>query len=463
MARLRALSPALTGWLSAASYEGGGTGQSPFIGPLNSRQAWLRICVYSLFFCSAFSIAGVTAATLLLYLFALYHAWREPPRRTLPGWLLVGILTLPAVAVICALVNPSPLANVIQLRKEYSYFLPLVLLPALALMQSRRLLIVLMIPVVLMAVYALIQYFWGVDWIRPEGKKLVRPYTLAGGTVYFGKGTFTHHLTFSGYMLLNLLLFAGLALRLPGRDRLLWGVGAVMAGIGVIVALGRSGWIGMAVGLLLLVLGFPRRIWLPLGVAVAFVAVAGSAVLTGWHQLLIPSNQEWGLVERFRNTSLRHDRERLYLWESALLGIQDRPVFGVGYGNDKLYMRVYRKQVTQKRHYRFSVRPSTHSHNVYLQVAFELGLLGLVAYLALWGSILYWSAHWVRRAGDGWRFETALLSGAAAALTGSMVAGFFENNFFDAEVRTMIFILMGLALHSGLRIRAGLNAGQSTA
>ena len=341
--------------------------------------------------------------------------------------------------------------NVVQLRREYSIFLPLILLPVLARISLRRLLLVLMFPVCVMASYSVIQYYWGVDWIPPFSP--LRAHESASGTVYYAKGSFSHHLTFSGYMLLVLLLFAGLFWRGEGRDRIIWGCAALMAGAGVIVSLGRSGWVGMAIGLLLLVLGFPRRLALPLTAAVLLLGLAVSAVATGWLQGLKPWLPEWGIVNRLISTSLTHDRERLYLWESALLGIQDRPWFGVGYGNDKRYMRKYRAQVTEKRHYQFSVRPSTHSHNVYLQVAFELGIVGLAWYLAFWGVILVWSVRWARRARDLLPFETALLTGISVALVGSMVAGFFENNFFDAEVRTMILTLMGLSLYVGLSVR----------
>jgi len=94
-----------------------------------------------------------------------------------------------------------------------------------------------------------------------------------------------------------------------------------------------------------------------------------------------------------------------------------------------------------------------HSHNVYLQVTFELGAIGLAAYLFMWIAVLRWNAIWARRAHGKLPFEAALLSGISCALAASMVAGLFENNFFDAEVRTMILMLMGLSIHTGLVVR----------
>jgi O-antigen ligase len=431
--------------------------RAAFLMALTSVPGWLRGSCYALFFFSAFTIAGISGASIALYLAALAHWLREPVRERLPGWLLAGLLLLPAAAVLSALVNPDPLSNLIGLRREYAIFLPLALLPALALVSGRRLLQVWLVPIVIVAAYAGIQYFWGVDWTRPEGHKLVRPLKNAG--VFYGKGTFSHHLTFAGYMLVAGVLFAGLAWRDGTSSRRWWALGAFAALAGVAVSLGRSAWIGAAVGLVLVALDFPRRLWLPLLTGAALFVLVGGLWGSGWLQEIIPPGLHGGMIKRITGTSLRKE-ERLYLWEAALDGIADRPVFGVGYGNDRKYAGEYRKAVSLRHgNYKFSVKPSTHAHNVYLQVAFELGLVGLAAFLLFWGSVIYWARHWIRQAGGRFPFERAMLGASSCALAASMVAGLFENNFFDAEVRTMILLVMALAIHHGLVIRRGLREG----
>ena len=417
---------------------------------LADQRYWLRGLAYALVFLSAFSIAGVTTVTITLFVAVAYHVWRERPRLELPGWLIAAMLALPAAAVVSALANPQPIGNLFDLRREYQIFLPLALIPALQQTRTRNLLLMLAVPLGILAVYAVIQHEWGVNWARSGSGTTVRAY---GHDSYYARGTFSHHLTFSGYMLLNALLFAGLAFKLPGRLRWVWALGSAAAAISLIAALGRSGWIGLAVGGLMLLAGFPRRILLPVGLAgVMFVAAVG-LLITGNLRNAVPIDTGSTVLNRALSTSLTHDRERLYLWESALLGIQDHPVFGVGYGNDKKMMGTYRREVSKRHGYKFSVKPSMHSHNIYLQVTFELGLLGLAAYLYMWFGVFRWNAMWVRRAGDRCPFETALLTGASCAMAGSLVAGLFESNFFDAEVRTMILIVMGLSLTTGIAIR----------
>ena len=94
-------------------------------------------------------------------------------------------------------------------------------------------------------------------------------------------------------------------------------------------------------------------------------------------------------------------------------------------------------------------------HNVFLQVAFNFGVVGLAAFIWMYVAVYVWCAHWIRRAAgrEDLGFECGLLWGAAAGLAGTLVAGVFENNYFDAEVGNMIGIAIGLALYGGLAIR----------
>ena len=421
---------------------------------LKDARTWLAWATYALIFFSAFTIAGVGMATGVLYIAVLLHRLNTAIRERLPIWLLAGLLALPAAAVLSALINPDPATNLIHLLREYAIFLPLALLPGLALVSQRRLLMLVLVPVVIVAVYAVIQHIWGVDWLRPDGMKLVEP--LRSSNLFYGKGTFSHHLTFAGYMLLIGVLYAGLAWRLPDTQRRWWILGAAAALTGVTVSLGRSAWIGAAIGLTLVVMDFPRRIWAPLLAGGVLFVLAGGIWASGWLRDILPPEIQTGVIQRITGTPLSKE-ERPFIWESAIEAIKDRPILGIGYKNDRIYMGPYRKTVS-KRHdnFKFSVKPSTHAHNVFLEVTVEFGFVGLAAYLYFWGAILFWNYLWVRRAGERLPFERSMLCAASCALIASMVAGIFENNFFDAEVRTLILVMMGLSLHNGLMIRRAL-------
>jgi O-antigen ligase len=303
----------------------------------------------------------------------------------------------------------------------------------------------------------------GVDWFRPEGAKLIRP--MHGTKVFHAMGYFTHHLTYAGVMLINVPLFAALALTDRGRVRLWWLAGALFSANGVLLSLGRSGWIGAVVGLGVLLLLLPRRWWMPLlAIAVAASLLLGALLATGHLRRIANAPHTPPLLKRALNTSLSYDKDRLYLWEAGWLAVQDRPWLGAGIGNEDYDFEAYR-QIVSGRHegYAFITRASAGIHNIYLQMAFATGFVGLAAYLSLFGGLLWWCGLWLRRAGTAHPFERGLLWGVAGALTGFSAASFFQNYFFDDEVANVLMIAVGLALHAGLTIRRERTNGAASA
>lgn len=419
------------------------------------RQGWQRALVYGLFIFSTFTIAGVEACIVLLMALALWQ-WRQEGGvawRGIPGWLVAGFLALPSVAVVSAAVNPGFLTTLDHLRPHYRLFLPFALLPALALVNVPRVLRIYLAFVLLMAVYGAIQYRYGVDWFRPEGRKLITPY--GGGVVFNAKGNFTHHLTYAGFMLINVPLFLALTAGLHRRERWLWATGSAGAALATLLSLGRSGWLGMAVGVLVLAaIRLPRR----RGVTLAVAGITGIALLavllsTGWLRERLLREDAPPLVQRLVRTGVEHDVDRLRLWESGWLALRDKPLLGHGWGNQDPALEPYRQAVSAKYGgYRFIVKASAGLHNIYLQVAFAAGLLGLAAYLYLWTAVCLWCGQGIAGAGPRQRFEQALLQGALGGIAGSMAAGWFENNFLDGEVQTLLMMVAGLALWAGLRI-----------
>ena len=447
-----------------------------FVHILARRETWLRVFTYALFIFSTFSIAGISAAVAALYLATLYHRLRQPVTETLPRWMVVAFLLFPVAAIASALANgiesplqgaadvPNPLYNIGRWTGLYRIFLPLALLPALGLLNRRHLLLTLLVFASAMTLYATIQFRWGVDWFRPEGEKLITPYfsvEKVNQGVYHGKGNFSHHITFAGVMLMLAPMFASLAWEGAGRVRLAWGAGAFLATVGVLVSLSRGGGLGVGVGLLLLLLRFPRRIFVPLVALALLLGLAGVLFESGWLKARFASPDQPALVKRILSISTGNNRERLYLWESGVMGIRDRPWLGVGYKNVKFYAPAYRTDIAERRNFTFKIDLKTHMHNVFLQVGFELGLLGLAAFLLWWGAIFHWNRMWLFQADERFPFDRALLYGTSGGLAGIMAAGFFDNNFFDSEVQTIIMIFMGLSLHAGLQIRRGVKTGSS--
>lgn len=449
-----------------------------------------RFLVYSLFIASTFTIAGSEASIILMMAVALSDPalWRwlrtgHPPaglpygEQSPPPWTWGVFVMLVASALVSAALNPGALASLNDMRFHYRIFLPLVLLLALPRVSLPRLFATFAVFVAIWALYGAIQYRFGVDWFRAAGTDQITPYGSEG--VYPAKGEFSHHITYGGVMLIATVFLLALASgrgSAVGEDtarlRALWGLGAGMGALATLFSLARSAWFGALFGaLVLVVLRLPRRWGATVAVLAALVVAgyAGLVVQETWLREYLLRPDSPALVQRLLLTSLDYDVDRVRMWQSGWLAVQDRPWFGAGMGHTGTVLEPYREIVSKRYGYSYQLDAGSGVHDIYLQVAFDLGAAGLAAYLAVWAAAFVWSARALRLLGrqsprlPGAGLYRAVLQGCIAGLAGSMAAGLFENNAYDKEVQGLILMLMGLALYVGLRVRAsrGFAAGRS--
>lgn len=172
----------------------------------------------------------------------------------------------------------------------------------------------------------------------------------------------------------------------PNRRTVLYGamVGALFVAGLLVLSQSRSGWIGALVGLIALmvlwVVALPRSrkrriIWTSL----ALVLLAGMLTLAA----IGPDRLQQFWDEPQVDTALGGLGSlafRQEVWKWATTAVGDFPFTGTGLGT-------FRRVVF--RLYPIAVPPSydiAHAHNVFLQTALDLGILGLIAYLALLGT-----------------------------------------------------------------------------
>jgi putative inorganic carbon (HCO3(-)) transporter len=147
-------------------------------------------------------------------------------------------------------------------------------------------------------------------------------------------------------------------------------------------------------------------------------------------------NQRVASVMEPRRDPALSDRMRLAR-DAFQLGL-DHPILGVGYGRGRL------KEGLKSRYQGTPSEgsPVWHTHNVYIELFAETGLLGLGAFL---GLIL--SALWRVLVSAGARASSQRLVGLAIAssLTAAAVAGLGDIPFYHHEPRIFFFSLFALA------------------
>lgn len=244
--------------------------------------------------------------------------------------------------------------------------------------------------------------------IGPEG------FLLSPG-VYRAYGTFEQPNPFAGFIGLGLPIAIGLAVALWAKIRtrmkadeenksafvrvhrrpisaliilaLTASAIAVILAIALYLSFSRGAWLGAVAALVAIGLFLPRRRWIGLG-AIGGLIVMGLILNNAG---LLPA----AIADRFADVGSLIDFrdvrgvkindanyavvERLAHWQAAVRMIEANPWTGVGFSN---YQPVYEQ-------YRLLnwPMPLGHAHNIYLNVAAETGLPGLVAYLVLWIAI----------------------------------------------------------------------------
>jgi putative inorganic carbon (HCO3(-)) transporter len=194
----------------------------------------------------------------------------------------------------------------------------------------------------------------------------------------------------------------------------------------LIVTRSRSAWLGLAVGLAAMAwIRWRRARWLLLAAGLAAVALVAYASLPA-AGLEVQTTGEITLAGRFE------------IWSRALYAVQDFPWTGVGLGAFR--------QVVHVLYPFFLLSPNTdvgHAHNVFLQVALDLGIGGLVAYLALLGGALWLCWRAVDRGRNARRW---LALGVGGALVAFHVYGLTDAIALGAKPGLALWILFGLAV-----------------
>jgi putative inorganic carbon (hco3(-)) transporter len=295
---------------------------------------------------------------------------------------------------------------------------------------------------------------------------------LISGHYYRAYGTFEQPNPFGGYMGLTWPLAAAIGLfslrqslqhlssplrnsRGAWRSYALTLFSLLVGALGL-VALGfswsRGAWLGAIVAIVVMFIIVLRR---P-AASITIIALVAVCVIAFNMIDLLPISLRSRLTDftqEFSSFDVRGIRinssnysviERLAHWQAAQNMIVDHPWFGVGFGN---YGAAYD-------HYRTVNWPIAlgHAHNYYLNIWAETGIIGLLAYLVLWGSVFYRTIKtFYRRSdatsrGQGPRRNAANASPLIAAIALGMLGAWVQlsvHQTVDNLYVANIFLLIG--------------------
>jgi putative inorganic carbon (HCO3(-)) transporter len=244
-----------------------------------------------------------------------------------------------------------------------------------------------------------------------------------------------------------LLFFVPVSLALglmpdAGRQRMVSAVRVIVLlltllfGAVLVLTQSRSAWIGVTAGLGVMVwIQWPRMRWL-------LIAAVLILTLVLWY--IGPQVVAAALFPTGMMASTVTLEGRIELWSRALYALQDFPFTGCGLGSFGTVVHLLYPL--------FLVGPEFriwHAHNLYFQVALDLGLPGLIAYLALVGTAL-----WIGlRVAQGSLCDTAAASpqyrwlglGIVGSLVAFHVYGLTDTVALGAKAGVAFWMLLALA------------------
>lgn len=226
----------------------------------------------------------------------------------------------------------------------------------------------------------------------------------------------------------------------------------ILSAAGILLSFSRGA--GLAFFVILMLMAFLRAIRPRYVVAVVIGLVIALGAVPAYTER-IATVTSIGAATSVSGTDSAADesvRSRMTEMLAAAYVFGDHPVLGVGPGNFPLYYQDYAERIgiELRERVKFGPRrgeePQRESHNMFLSIAAELGLLGLVAFLAvIWTtarSLLRARRRWLGVRTDLANMATALLLGIVAyVMTGFFLTLAFERYFW------LLLALGGAAAH----------------
>jgi O-antigen ligase len=298
---------------------------------------------------------------------------------------------------------------------------------------------------VLMAVAILTSLFGFVAYGQPEATSM--------------SSSFGNRQLFAGFLLMLVPLLLVLSFsELEPKRKIVAQVAAVIAVSSLLMAQTRSSWLGAIVALV------------ALGAMALRHAAPGTSFARHKHQMVLPLLIVVGALSLFllvsrtapllteRATSIAAPAKILSLqwrfdrWKGAQELIREKPLMGWGIGTFPLEQARFVSD-SLPREVILKTGPSLgeQAHNEYLQIAAEMGFIGLGLHLWILGAFFFTGLRALREREPG--FRKLVLMGCLAAMAGQAVDALSNPAWRFVDVSFMFWLMMGLGVASARQPR----------
>jgi putative inorganic carbon (hco3(-)) transporter len=254
-----------------------------------------------------------------------------------------------------------------------------------------------------------------------------------GGEAYarFG-GIFGHPNLLGGFLALAIPSMAALVASEGVWWRRLSGYLLIIAAMaGLVLTYSRGAWLGTGVALLILLPMLKRGSWLILGPVLLGPVLVGMATSADAVLFRVKSIAAAGSDPALTN--------RLEIWGAAYRLVAEHPLLGVGLGN---FQAAYGKlMVPDLPLLTYPLELPEHAHNLFLNLAVEVGLVGVSAFAWLL-AVAFLRVRQIKRFTD-WRVGVWSM-GLAAGLVAILVQSLVDVVVYQGFVAILFFTYLGV-------------------
>lgn len=334
------------------------------------------------------------------------------------------LVLLSAASVIVSPDKGFSFYNYYHLMGRYIIVYYLVINNLTSLQQVQRLVGAVLVSALLVAFYGFYQYIHGVDisafqWVDGEQFPDLKVRVFS---------TLQNPNLLAGFLVVVMSLAVGLGLHMESmQGKLLLFALVFLLGICLVLTYSRGAWLSLVAVTAVCGRLYNRKVlWVFLLIPVVAL-VCHDAVIERLVSIFNPTDTSSTL--------------RLALWESTIAMILDNPLFGIGWGS---YWMVYPE-------YDFFLNnPAArivHAHNMYLHIAAEIGIPGLLVFL---GIIYCHTKKAIDILGQTRNQQVAgLMLGVIAAVVGLAVNGFTDYIMFNIQMSMLFWLLNAVIISVG--------------
>ncbi|MCP4219851.1 MAG: O-antigen ligase family protein [bacterium] len=190
--------------------------------------------------------------------------------------------------------------------------------------------------------------------------------------------------------------------------------------VAIFLSLTRSVWVGIFIALAIFIIYYKPKI--------LYAAIPVAALL-----FVLPPNSVTNRVTSIFDMNNATNKDRFYMYRTGMKIFKDYPVTGVGPDN---VAKIYDNYKPAE-----AVHSNPHLHNNFLHILAERGILTLGALVAAFFSIIFLLVSKIKQSIG---FEKTVSLGVLFAFIGFLVAGLFEFNFGDTEMKFLLFFFISI-------------------